>query len=87
MALYKQAAQAQKLIDQVARESNLALRTVTTLGVIRNDLLSLGLTDRNIVIQAITDMGYDAPEIQTLLGKWNTVLAAVTAEGIVTIDR
>lgn len=82
MATYKQAAQARTLIDRVRSLNNSARNTITNLSIIRNDLLSLGQADRDAVVQAVTDMGYDPIEIQGILGNWNVVFTTMNAEGI-----
>ena len=86
-ATYEQAAKARKLIERVATLNNSAHNTITELSLIRGDLLALAQVERDAVVQAVADMGYDPAEIQSILGNWASVLTAMNAEGIGPLAR
>lgn len=82
MATYERVAQAKDLINRVARLNNQAHDAITRLSLMRGDLLALSQADRNEVIAAIGDVGYDAAEIQAILNGWQAVLTTMNAQGL-----
>lgn len=87
MATYERAAQANDLINRVARLNNQAHTAITNLSTMRGDLLALSAADRNAIIAAVGDVGYDATEIQSILNAWQAVLTTMNAQGIGEIQR
>ena len=86
MATYARAAQARELINDVAALNNSALSQITKLVDIRSRLTALSQAERDVVIAAVADQGYDASEIQSLLSKWNQVANTVTAQGLAAVS-
>lgn len=86
MATYATAAQANELIKTVAMLNNNIVDQLQRMMAIRTKLAGLTSAQRDTVRQAVADMGYDAPEIESILNRWATVETSVTAQALVKVE-
>lgn len=85
MATYEQASQARELIQQVASLNNSLVSNLSRIQAIRGKLVALSQAQRDIVIAAVQDMGYDPSQIQAILGQWNAVDTEANNQGVATV--
>lgn len=85
MATYEEASQARELIRDVAGINNTLVLNLSKIQGIRGRLLALSQAQRDIVVAAVTDMGYDPSEIQAMLAQWNAVDTTANAQGVATV--
>lgn len=85
MATYQQASQARELIQQVASINNQLVANLSRIQAIRSRLVALSQAERDIVIAAVQDMGYEPIQIQAILAQWNAVDTAANAQGVATV--
>lgn len=85
MATYQQASQARELITRVASLNNQLITGLSQIQAIRSKLVALTQAQRDTVIAAVQDMGYDPSEIQSILAQWNAVDTEATTQGVATV--
>ena len=85
MATYANAERAKELIHDVARLNNQGRDVIDRIHDIRARLVALTQQQRDTITAAVSDMGYDPAEIQTILGKWEQVWTTKEAQGIVDV--
>lgn len=86
MADFQRASQARDLIADTARLNNRALSALVQLRQIRDVLTGRTAEDRNEILTAVADLGYDAAEIQAMLNAWEAVNIEAIAQGVAIVD-
>lgn len=86
MATYANAAHAKELIYTVAMLNNNILEQLARLMGIRSRLGALTAGQRDVVRQAVRDMGFDDAEIEQMLTRWAAVDATRNAQGLALVE-